>query len=130
MSALFSLFGLIVAGNDGAQDIAFPEVPRPLTYQLEMRGSCAAKQYVLTIEVQTASSSRVIAAKIEGNDVVFQSPDGDLASAVSNFGVEGLAPIACDPDTGTLSISVRGYSPTLDALEGHSGEVVRSFSAP
>lgn len=129
MSALLSFFGLILAGNDGAQSITLQEISRPLSYQLELRGSCAANHYVLAIEVQTASSSRVIASKIGGTDVVFQSPDGDLPSAVATIGVDGLAPIACEPRTGAVSISVRGYSPTMDTLEGYNGEVVRSFSA-
>lgn len=129
MLTSFALLGLVFAPSESGQDIILKEVARPVFYQLELRTSCADNRYVLSIEVQTGSTSRVVASTINGTNVEFQSPDGTLPLAISAFPVDGLVPTACETSTGALTISVRGYSSALGRIEGHNGDVDRSFSA-
>ena len=103
-------------------------MPRPLYYEIELRVTCGASHYSVVVETRGFSTSRLVSSTSNGVAAEFQSTSGDLANVVSGMAVTRITPNACDARSGTISLSVDGYDPRLDAVEGETGEVNHLFN--
>lgn len=129
---MFEIFPLIGAFasiqlSHSNQEIVTSETPRPLSYEVEMRVSCGGKNYVVAIESQGRSSSRVVTSTLDGSSIEFRSATGDLSNAIGGMAVTEIMPRSCDERSGVISMSVGGYDPRLDGIEGETGEVTHTF---